>query len=503
MRADTCNGDGVEISRKQRQITWLIAVILLAGTAANLLINYSSSRDRVRQDIIEQGLPLTGDNIYSEISKDVVRPILVSSLMAHDTFVRDWIVGGEQSATPIARYLSEIRNRYHTSSSFVVSRATLRYYAPGGIARQVNPEAPMDRWFTEALYSPHDYVLNIDTDQQNGNKLTAFVNYKAYDYNKRVIAVVGVGLTVEGVREKIDHYETRFERGISLVNGKGQVILHGKRSKGGNVQDDPALAPIANQILRNTGQPQIFFVQRQNHNIILSVRYLSDLGWYLLVEQDETAELDKTRKAMMQSLLVSGLMAVAVIGLILLINHRGSRDLARLATTDQLTGCANRHAFQETWARQTRSARQRNSTMALVMLDIDHFKQVNDKLGHVAGDHVLVAVASLLRQQARSSDSLVRWGGEEFVMLVAGAEREALASHLDGLRQLIAATPLQAGGEQVQVTVSMGVTLFPAGQGLDDVVAQADAALYRAKQNGRNSVVFHVADAGPARAVLA
>lgn len=503
MRADTCNGDGVEISRKQRQITWLIAVILLAGTAVNLLINYSSSRDKVRQDIIEQGLPLTGDNIYSEISKDVVRPILVSSLMAHDTFVRDWMVAGEHSPTPIARYLSEIRNRYQTSSSFVVSRATLNYYSPAGIARKVVPQQAMDRWFAEALNSPHDYVLNIDTDQQNGNKLTAFVNYKAYDYNKRVIAVVGVGLTVEGVREKIEHYEARFERAISLINGKGQVILHGKRSQGGSLQDDPALAPLAGQILRNQGQPQIFYVQRGSHNVIVSVRYLSDLGWYLLVEQDETAELGKARQAMMQSLLVSGLMAMAIIGLVLLINHRGSRDLARLATTDQLTGCANRHAFQETWARHTRAARQRHSQLALVMLDIDHFKQVNDRLGHMAGDTVLVAVAALLRQLARPGDSLVRWGGEEFVILVAAAERDSLTAHLDHLRQHIAATALQASGHSVRVTVSMGVTLFEAGEGLDEVATRADAALYRAKQAGRNSIVFHDSPDAASHAVVA
>lgn len=481
----------MEISRKQRQITWLIAVILLAGTAANLLINYSSSRDKVRQDIIEQGLPLTGDNIYSEISKDVVRPILVSSLMAHDTFVRDWMVAGEHSPLPISRYLSEIRHRYQTSSSFVVSRATLNYYAPGGIARKLQPQQASDRWFEEAMKSPHDYVLNIDTDQQNGNKLTAFVNYKAYDYNKRVIAIVGVGLTIEGVRQKIDHYEARFERAISLVNAKGQVILHGKRSRGGQLQDDPALGPLASQILRNQGQPQLFFVQRGSHNVILSVRYLADLGWYLLVEQDETAELGKARQAMMQSLLVSGLMAMAIVGLVLLINHRGSRDLARLATTDQLTGCANRHAFQETWARHTRSARQQHGKLALVMLDIDHFKQVNDQLGHLAGDTVLVAVAALLRQLARPNDYLVRWGGEEFVILVIGAEPETLARHLDALRQQIATTPLQASGQRVQVTVSMGVTLFQAGQGLDEVAAQADAALYQAKLNGRNNVVFH------------
>lgn len=481
----------MEISRKQRRITWLIAVILLAGTAVNLLINYASSRDKVRQDIIEQGLPLTGDNIYSEISKDVARPILVSSLMAHDTFLRDWMMAGEQPVTPIARYLGEIRHRYHTSSSFAVSRATLNYYSPAGIARQVNPEQAMDRWFDDVLNSPHEYVLNIDHDQQNGNKLTAFVNHKAYDYKQRVIAIVGVGLTIEGVRQKIDHYESRFERAISLVNAKGQIILHGKRSKGGTLQDDPALAPIAGQILRNAGQPQIFFVQRQNHHSILSVRYLSDLGWYLLVEQDETAELYKARQAMMQSLLVSGLMAMAIIGLVLLINHRGNRDLARLATTDQLTACANRHAFQEAWARQTRSARQRNNTLALVMLDIDHFKQINDQLGHLAGDAVLVAVASLLRQQARPSDYLVRWGGEEFVILVNGAEREALGRHLEALRQQIAAMPLPVAKQRVRVTVSMGVAMFQAGQGLDAVAARADAALYQAKLNGRNNVVFH------------
>ena len=97
--------------KKYSLLVWLGAILIM-GFLATSLASYWVSRDQIRHSIIDQGLPLTGDNIYSEIQRDVLRPTFISSLMASDTFVRDWILSGEQDASQITRYLNEVKQEY-------------------------------------------------------------------------------------------------------------------------------------------------------------------------------------------------------------------------------------------------------------------------------------------------------------------------------------------------------------------------------------------------------
>lgn len=125
---------------------WL-GLILLMGFLATSLASYWVSRDQIRHTIIDQGLPLTGDNIYSEIQRDVLRPTFISSLMASDTFVRDWILSGEKDSSHISRYLNEVREEYGAVSSFLVSDKTRNYYYSKGVLKTVKESEPRDTWF--------------------------------------------------------------------------------------------------------------------------------------------------------------------------------------------------------------------------------------------------------------------------------------------------------------------------------------------------------------------
>ena len=102
-----------------------ICLLLILGFVATNLASYLVSRDTIRDQFGEQTLVLAGDNIYSEIQKDILRPIFISSLMAQDTFLRDWVLNGEADQTQITRYLSEIKNKYGTVSSFLISDRSL------------------------------------------------------------------------------------------------------------------------------------------------------------------------------------------------------------------------------------------------------------------------------------------------------------------------------------------------------------------------------------------
>jgi len=166
-------------------------------------------------------------------------------------------------------------------------------------------------------------------------------------------------------------------------------------------------------------------------------------------------------------------------------------ELRISSTTDYLTGLMSRRAFIEAAQSQLASAHRHGLPLSLIMFDIDHFKDVNDKYGHDVGDAVLISLAVLARDEFRVEDIVCRYGGEEFAVLAPHSGREEAVSLTERVRAAIEAmrVPLPGGG-LVSVTASFGIVVAPAAAnvGLDALVHAADEALYRAKADGRNRV---------------
>lgn len=158
------------------------------------------------------------------------------------------------------------------------------------------------------------------------------------------------------------------------------------------------------------------------------------------------------------------------------------------ALIDPLTGLPNRAAWSERLDQEVNTWHQRGNNLSLAMLDLDHFKRINDGYGHLAGDKVLKIIANVLRKRLRSTDFIARFGGEEFVLLMPNSSlTDALAAG-EVLRAAIEACPFHFKGEPVTITVSMGVAQFQPGERSDLALKRADEALYRAKAAGRNQV---------------
>lgn len=158
------------------------------------------------------------------------------------------------------------------------------------------------------------------------------------------------------------------------------------------------------------------------------------------------------------------------------------------ALIDPLTSLPNRAAWSERLEHEVHHCQQHGNTLLLAMLDLDHFKRINDNYGHLAGDKVLKIIASVLRKRLRGTDFIARFGGEEFVMLMPDTSLVTGAKLLETLRASIEACPFHFKGERVTITLSVGFTALKTAEHSDQALKRADQALYRAKNGGRNRV---------------
>ncbi len=162
----------------------------------------------------------------------------------------------------------------------------------------------------------------------------------------------------------------------------------------------------------------------------------------------------------------------------------------RNATTDALTGLGNRHAMDESFPREINRCHQDDKPVCLIMVDVDRFKSFNDKFGHVAGDRALSAVAHVLQNQFRQRDLLVRYGGDEFAVLLPGVAKAEAIMVADRVRSAVSGSTGDSKDSliQIPVNISLGVAQLTESGSYEALLRAADEALYRAKHDGRNTV---------------
>jgi diguanylate cyclase (GGDEF)-like protein len=203
--------------------------------------------------------------------------------------------------------------------------------------------------------------------------------------------------------------------------------------------------------------------------------------------------------AALAGLAVAGLL-ISMLGLRLIRSRKRlttlNADLERLARVDVLTGLSNRRDIEETLIGALSAARRHHSNLAILLIDIDHFKRVNDTRGHQTGDAVLTATGHALKMALRTEDSVGRWGGEEFLAVLPNTDADGTLIIAERLRAHVAKPRSRSADSRDAITVTIGVASWQSG-GMDDLISRADHALYAGKSAGRNTVQLspaHAAD---------
>jgi diguanylate cyclase (GGDEF)-like protein len=480
--------------KKSYFLFWLSA-ILISGFLGTSVLSYFVSSRTIRASITDQALPLTGDNVYSEIQKDIVRPIFISSQMAHNTFLRDWVLSGEQDVSAITRYLQQVKQEHNTITAFLISDKTRRYYYTQGILETVSEADPLDKWFFRVRSMQDSFETNVDPDKANKNVTTIFINYRMLDYRGQFIGVTGVGLTLDNMRKVIETYEQRFSRRIYFVNKAGRIIIASGSSQASppSIHEQAGIQQIANRILSGTTKPLSLEYNRSGQplgsaTIQVNSRYIPELGWYLIVEQDEGEVIQPLRNVLFINLGVSALATALILSLLLPRVHSYQTELEKAAATDPLTGLINRQAFDQLFSDYRQEAIQNNVTFSAVMFDIDHFKQINDSYGHLTGDIVIKTVTELAQNSVRHNDWIARWGGEEFILLLKGCGLEEAKRVAEKIRSAVESHRFQLGEHEAIVTISLGAATYRPSETAESFFTKTDSALYLAKQKGRNRV---------------
>jgi signal transduction histidine kinase len=345
---------------KNSRWPWLVYLILFAGFLTNSISSYVASRSNMRLNIIESTLPLTSDNVYSEIQRDLLSPVFISSLMANDTFLRDWALNGEVDTSLITKFLHEIKIQYSTVSSFFVSDISHNYYHAHGLLKTVKEDEPRDAWYFNTKDIDVPYEINVDLDLANQDQMTIFINYRVFDYADNFIGMTGVGLTVRNVNNLISHYEAKFHRQIYFLNTDGEIVLRPSNSplmKYPSLQEIPGLDDAATELLAQERSAVTY--QRDGTTYMLNCRYIPELDWFLIVEQNEQELLKPIKEQLLFNLLLS-LLVTAIVACICgsvirrthisterrhaeltLINHQNEIQKAELSLSAEQLSSAN------------------------------------------------------------------------------------------------------------------------------------------------------------------
>lgn len=356
-----------------------------------------------------------------------------------------------------------------------LQRANATLEQLGAIGREITENLDASGVFA-ALHRHIEGLLDV----------TAFLLYRLAGDGKSLTVAFGVeaGEPIPPYSLRLDHPQSWVAR---CARGREEIVLDlpaatatgpaaGIPAPGGGIGSQVAVPGTL-------GTRSLMFAPLLVGNRLLGV---------LTIQSTRVRAYAERERAILRTLCAYGAIALTNSEALAALHHAQAQlvlknaELERLAATDHLTGLANRLFLDQVLQREYSLALRNARGFALILVDVDHFKQVNDRFGHPAGDAVLVAIAGILRERMRDTDVLGRWGGEEFLVICPDTDLSGVAVMAETLRAKVAGFSFPLVGQR---TASFGVAAYASGDTLTAIIARVDQGLYAAKGGGRNQVV--------------
>lgn len=495
------------VSRKKRVLFWVMASSIAALLAGGWL--FTDKLGRLHDDEVVEEAEASTSQIYEHLV--------------------DEMQGADRSASSLAKLLS----RFHVAgSAFDPSRldeVVDSFASQGWVVYVMDPTgrtiATSNRGRPDSFLGSNFGQRSYFKDALGGRSgrflglglVSGMPGYYASEpvqhADGRVVAVAVVKRDLAGAQLGPDPVDAWY-----IVTARGRSLVASRKSEANRQLWSAGKAPAAGVAPSRGGQaqvPDLFdhaiagseWIYAAGRKLVVIRRAIPGSDWSLVVLKREKSQVADRFLGIVITLLLCSVVLTYFVAMqrqfVTEAHISGkrreaegrAREFARQADTDALTGLLNRLGFNGAFTREFERARRYHQPLSVVILDLDHFKRVNDEHGHAAGDRILAGVARLLETSVRESDVIARWGGEEFVVVAVMTEERGAAQLAEKLRARMAAAP---SGPSGTVTGSFGVAELQPDDSIEGLLHRADQALYRAKNGGRNRV--ERAAANPAEA---
>lgn len=479
-----------------------VSVILgfFALTGFHALQEGRRTRDFIRDHEIQS----LGMAVSANLDRTAAQYHRVGEELLRDGFLRDWILGGEQDEQELRAFLEEVRDRFNMMDASIVSDRTETYYGTDGRTLVLDPDnQERDGWY----YLYRDTLVDTNIDSwyyPETGRIGMWINVPILDKDGSFLGVTGGGVLAEEFTETLLAFGRLPGVNVFMARRDGQIV-YAKDSQlvrsGANI-DDLWRFPVREMLSVQQNEDRSTVQEPQGvTGPLLWVRYSPEWNTYLVLEKTGEIVSARTRTTALNSALAGGVLTISftVITLSIVRTARKriqeqARRLEELAGQDALTGLNNRMRFNEIIRSEMARIGRTGEESCLVLLDLDHFKRVNDTCGHPVGDTVLVTIARVIAENLRDTDHVSRFGGEEFAVLLPGTSLDGACRVAEKIRLAISRCSFPDAPGDLAVTASFGVALLSglADHEREDTLNQAyrtaDQALYRAKDRGRNCV---------------
>jgi diguanylate cyclase (GGDEF)-like protein len=455
----------------------ILALMLSLGlaffyAAYKAIENTVADQSRVQQQAISP--------VYDLVNDELLKPMYIA-----ETFARTVGYAADMSAADFdeQRLLDHLAKMQRDLGLvfFVASEKTRRQYLSSG--RTLDLIEGKVAWYFEAKAADKEFFADLG---QVGD-VHLYFDVKIYGREGEFAGYVGVGKRLKTFLETFDRYKARYGYDFLFVNERNEIML----TSFPDLVVTDAYIPTLQSLdwfgeegaLASSRDSEI--IQIENEDFLTSEIDIEQLGWRLLL----LSPLEARQSRLTRSFVTNALMTAIIVSLflcsLLYLLFLNKRSLEKRTERDPLTRLPNRMRVERDFEQMQRDG----VDLCAIIIDLDHFKSVNDTHGHDAGDRVLRIAARTFERELREEDTVSRWGGEEFVMLIPGSSIELGQAVAERTRRRLEALKIETRRATVCVTASFGVAFGSASdESLEALLARADEALYRAKADGRNLV---------------
>ncbi|MGR5078561.1 sensor domain-containing diguanylate cyclase [Photobacterium swingsii] len=452
-----------------RMALFIIIVLSLVNFA-----HYNMSLNIFRERMIDTALERT-TNYTSRTLQDVNDTYAYASQVLAELYA--YKIQQDYNPADILLDLKEKEKSLSVKNIGLIDIRSNLYLDSLGRILSIDTSSERDRWIQDFLEMPQDYRYYFyDPDNLEYETLYSFYyDHKIKNKSKQVIGILGVGINYDEFYNRIQALDEGID--VSFLTKKGEIRLP-KSIKGKSIYSlYPHVSKEKFQSIEN--ENQIIWKHNANESFLFYFHYLKDINRVLLLKINVTDYYNQSRRQHFYSFLLGVALTIIVVLINLSASIYQSNRLKRAAFYDSLTHCRNRNYLDSQIKKYRYWQKIRQTEYSMIAFDIDHFKSINDTFGHSEGDRVLKQVAEIANSCLRDSDEFIRWGGDEFIILL----------NMNAQHAVNIANRIKENVEQeTLVSLSIGITDISVKDSFKSAMKRADSALYDAKENGRNQV---------------